>query len=273
MSSNECVCGRPTRDAAFGCDECADDLARALGDVAWLEEELEVTITRQKGIDYRGVGGGKGGKKANERPSPVVWGASEARAHLKALLVSWALFCNAEEVRHSESSNALPEDNLTALSRWLIWRVDGLMLHEIAADAIDEITSAVADCRRLIDRPAERQYLGECDTCKSGKLYARREGQWAICEECDAHFLADEIRAGLLKRLDDRLCTAAEIAKLSTYLGLQAGREQVRKRINQWHARGLIVEHPSLADEVTFRFGEVYERLAADEYEAARKAS
>ena len=265
MSSNECRCGRPTRDVAFGCDECADELARALGDVAWLEEELEVTITRQKGIDYRGVGGGKGGKKASERPSPVSWGASEARAHLKALLVSWALFCNAEDVKHSESSNALPEDNLTALSRWLIWRVDGLMLHEIAADAIDEITSAVADCRRLIDRPAERQYLGECDTCKSGKLYARREGQWAICEECDAHFLADEIRAGLAKRLTDRLCSAAEIGSLSTFLGLGLDREQVRKRVNQWHKRKRIVAVPAFSTEPVFRGGDAYKLLLEDE--------
>ena len=92
--TNECRCGRPTRDAAYVCDYCADQLARALGDVPWLANELEVTITRQKGVDYRRVGGGSGGKKANERPLPPVWGASEARTHLKALLVSWALFAH-----------------------------------------------------------------------------------------------------------------------------------------------------------------------------------
>ena len=77
------------------------------------------------------------------------------------------------------------------------------------------------------------------------------------------------MRARLLGELDDRLCTAAEIAHLSTYLGLKADREQVRKRINQWNKRGLITEHPGVTDEVTFRFGEVYERLAADDYQKA----
>lgn len=269
--SNECRCGRPTRDEAFVCDQCTDSLARALGDVAWLDEELDTTISKQKGLDYRKVGGGKGGKKAAERPLPASWGASEARTHLKALLVSWVLFCGAEKVRHQETSDALPADNLTALSRWLIWRVDGLGLLEIGLEAVDEITSAVAHCHRLIDRPAERQYLGTCPTCQSGRLYARAGSDWAICEECEASIEASKVREKLLTELDDRLCTAAEIARLSTYLGLKDDRETVRKRINQWHKRGVLTEAASLSDEPTFRFGKVYSMLVEAEY--ARKAS
>ena len=70
---SECKCGRETRDDAYGCDHCGDLLARALGDVPWLDGELEVTTSRQKGLDYRKVGGGKGGKKDAERPLPVSW--------------------------------------------------------------------------------------------------------------------------------------------------------------------------------------------------------
>lgn len=94
---SECRCGRPTRDDAYGCDDCGDELARALAEVPWLTEELEVTISRQKGVDYRRVGGG-GGLKAAERPLPPVWGVSEARTHLKALLVSWALFIHESHI-------------------------------------------------------------------------------------------------------------------------------------------------------------------------------
>jgi hypothetical protein len=247
-------------------------LARALGDVPWLDEELEVTITKQKGVDYRRVGGGKGARKANERPLPASWGASEARGHLKALLVSWALYCSQEGVRHRETSNDLPADNLVALSRWLIWRVDGLMLHDIGSEAVDEITSAVAHCHRLIDRPADRQYLGTCPTCLSGRLFSRAGSAWANCEECDTTHDAEEIRVKLLAELDDRLCTAAEIAKLSTYLGLKADREQVRKRINKWAQRGVLAEAASISDEPTYRFGTVYAMLAADEYRTSKAA-
>jgi hypothetical protein len=266
----ECKCGRPTRDHAYVCEDCGDALARALGDVPWLAEQLDISVTGQKGVDYRRVGGGKGGKKPSERPSPVAWGPSEARAHLRALLVSWVLFCEAEDVRHQSATSAMPADDLPALSRWMLNRVDGLMLYDIGSEAVDEITDAVAKCHRLVDRPAERQYLGTCDVdpnaCVTGRLYSRPGSKWARCDNCGTTVDADVIRARLLTELDDRLCTAAEIARLSTYLGLKANRDAVRKRINQWHARGLLVEHAGLTDEVTFRFGTVYAKLAADEY-------
>ena len=270
--SGECKCGKPTRDAAYVCDPCGDELAKALGEVPWLDEELEVSITGQRGVDYRTLGGSKGGKKDAERPSPVSWGPSEARAHLRALLVSWALFCEAEAVRNSSPYPGLPEDNLPALSRWLMWRVDGLALHDIGPDAVDEITSAVAHCHRLIDRPADRQYLGRCQECdEDGSLYARPGAAIARCDNCGTTVHAEEIREALLRELDDRLCTAAEIARLSTYLGLKADREQVRKRINQWSVRGVLEKHLSVASEVTFRFGTAYALLASDDY-AQRKA-
>lgn len=267
---SECRCGRPTRDEAYVCEDCGDSLARALGDVPWLTEQLDISVTGQKGVDYRRVGGSKGGKKATERPSPVSWGPSEARGHLRSLLVSWVLFCSSEGVRHQSVGNDLPDDDLIAMSRWMLNRVDGLLLHDIGSEAVDEITDAVAKCHRLVDRPAERQYLGNCEvdpeTCPTGRVYSRPGSKWARCDTCGTTVDADVIRARLLTELDDRLCTAAEIARLSTYLGLKADRDTVRKRINQWHARGLLAAHPVITDEVTFRFGTVYARLASAEY-------
>lgn len=266
--SNECRCGRPTRDAAYFCDDCGDLLARALGEVPWLDEQLEVTVTRSSGIDYRTLGGAK----ATEAPSPVHWAASEARGHLKALLVSWVLFCSEESVRSSDPADGLPADNLPALSRWMLWRVDGLALHDIGIEAVGEISEAIQTCHRLIDRHPERQYLGSCDVCNSGRIYARPGSNSAKCDACDSSVDAGERRANLLKQLDDRLCTAAEIARLSTYLGLKADREQVRKRINTWHKREKIESHAAFSDEPAFRFGEVYGRLVADEYRAKETA-
>ncbi len=265
-----CRCGRPTRDHAYACETCGDELARALGDCSWLDEQMEVTITRQQGIDYRRLGGGKGGKKDAERPLPGNWTASEARTHLRALLVSWVLFCNAESVRSSDPANGLPTDAIVPMSRWLLWRVDGLMLNDIAPEVVDEIVSAVAHCHRLIDKHPERQYLGPCSACPEGRLYSRPSASVAICQSCDATVNAEVVRKHLLEELDDRLCTAAEIARLSTYLGLKADREQVRKRINAWHKRGRISSE-SMFDEPAFRFGDVYAMLAASEY-AAKKA-
>lgn len=263
--THTCRCGRPTRDAAYSCDTCGDLLARALGDVPWLDEQMEVTITRQQGIDYRRLGHSKGGKKDAERPLPGNWTASEARTHLRALLVSWVLFCDAESVRSSDLTDGLPADTIIAMSRWLLWRVDGLLLNEIGPEAVDELTSAVAHCHRLIDRHPERQYLGSCSAC-GGRLYARPGGALATCDACDTSLDAAAVRARLLSELDDRLCTAAEIARLSTYLGLKAGRDQVRNRINQWHSRGRIFSESLIETDPAFRFGTVYAMLIGHEY-------
>lgn len=267
-----CRCGKPTRDTLTVCEDCLTELNQALGDIPALEEELNVTISQQKGVDYRRVGGSKGGTKPAETPSPVNMGASDAKADLKALLVSWARLCHEEQVRNQSGETGLPDDNLPAISRWLMWRVDGLGLHEAGSDAVDEITAAVGRCQRMVDIPTERQYLGDCDDCDTGRLYARPASTWARCEGCDKAVPAQDVRDRLLARLDDRLCTAAEIARLSTYLGLRANRESVRKRINQWHARGLVSAHPAISDEVAFRFGEIYGKLIADDYSRTSSA-
>src|SRR4051812_39492595 len=131
-----CRCGKPTRDDAYVCDTCTEELSRALGDIPWIDDELETTITKRKGIDYRRVGGGTGGKR--EQPSPPEWTASNARGHLKAVLVAWVLYCSEERTRNSSPHQEIPDDTLPAISRWLMWRVDGLALDDIGPDAVDE---------------------------------------------------------------------------------------------------------------------------------------
>lgn len=262
-----CRCGKPTRDDAYVCDTCTHDLAVSLGEIPWLDGELETTITKRKGIDYRRVGGGKGGTK--EQPSPPEWTASNARTHLRGVLVAWVRYCDEEQVRNSSPHRGLPADDLPAISRWLMWRVDGLALDDIGPEAVEEITDAVAQCHRLIDRPADRQYLGQCQVCATvghdGRLYARPGGSMARCNICGDTVDATQLRDRLLSELDDRLCTAAEVAHLSTYLGLKADREQVRKRINQWHKRKRITAEPAFSGDPVFRFGIVWRLLAQDE--------
>lgn len=271
-TTNECRCGRPTRDAAYSCDNCGDSLAKALGDVPWLEDQLDVSVTGQKGVDYRKIGGGSGGKKPNERPSPVAWGPSDARSHLRQILASWVRYCDEERVRNSDYRDGLPANDLAAMSRWLLWRVDGLMLIDIGAEAVDEITSAVAHCHRLIDRPPDKQFLGECREC-GGDLYAVRGAKTARCMVCGQAVDAEAVRTALLERLDDQLMTAAEIARASTFLDIKADRDAVRKRINQWHKRKRITSEVTLTDEAVFRFGIVWRLLVSEDGRSETAAS
>lgn len=273
--TDEQTCGRcdnPTRDAAYTCDACTEEFDVALGDCPWITDELETTITGAKGVDYRRAGGSKGPKRDAERPSPVAWGPAEARTHLRALLVSWVLFCSSEHIRRNGGTDEIPDDTIPEMSRWLMCRTAGLALHDIGPEAVDEITSAVAHCRRVIDRPADRQYLGTCTMCETGNLYARGGSKWARCDDCGIGIDADTIRTRLLDELDDRLCTAAEIARLTTHLGLKAKRDTVRNRINQWHKREIISREPAFGDSPVFRFGIVWRLLMADEASRERKA-
>lgn len=263
---SECKCGRPTRDAAYVCDNCGDELARALGDIPWLAEELEVTISRQKGVDYRGVGGGKGARKASERPSPVVWGASEARDHLKAVLVSWALYAHQEGVRNSNPNAGLPADTLGALSAWLLWMVDGLTFDEIGPDAVEEITDAVAKCYRLIDSRPDKWYAGPCNAeLESGEcgsdLYANAAQGDVKCGNCGAVYDVVARRKWLLDAAEDRLADAATLARSVSWLGaLPLNATRVRK----WAERGRIVAKAHDGNRPLYRIGDAIDLLSQE---------
>jgi hypothetical protein len=261
-----CRCGQPARDNGYVCDRCADRLATALGDVTWLADELETTITRQRGAPTTGSA------PSAERGLPWHDKASEARRHLHALLVSWVRFCAEEHTRGVPSWQ--PVDRLQSLSRWLLHCVHGLTLHDIGPEAVDEITDAVADCERIVFwKRRSRVYLGPCtemvgedeDQPCPGEVYAEEGAPVGYCEECEGAVTVVIRRSELERELADRLCTAAEIARLATYLGLPADRDRVRKRVHYWHRHKRVV--PRGKDESgdpMFRYGEVRVMLYAE---------
>lgn len=275
-TTNLCRCGRATRDAAYVCDGCGDELARALGDVPWLDEELETSISKQRGVDYRTLGGSKGAKKPSERPSPVQWGASEARAHLRALLVSWSLFCASEGVRHRERNDDLPADTLAAMSRWLLCRVDGLALHEIGSDAVDEITDAVARCRRMVDKPVEKWFAGPCNECKTD-LFARAGSREVECSACGLVYDMGERREWLREAARDHLATATEIARAIVVWGDGPASEHLLiDRIRKWAEREpRLIERGHVTvrgrERALYRVGDVMDRLTDDARESSVK--
>jgi hypothetical protein len=271
MTANECRCGRPTRDAAYVCDQCVERLARALGDCGWTDVELETTITRQRGIPTTG------GAPSAERGLPWHERGAEARRNLHGLLVSWVRFCGEERVRGVPTWQ--PTDRVVSLSRWLLHCVDGLALHDIGPEAVDEITDAVAECQRIVFyKRRSRVYLGVCEqpviddegeeyaavVCE-GEVYAEEGAPVGTCDDCGQGVTVAIRRTELERKLDDRLCTAAEIARLSTYLGLDADRDKVRQRVHYWHRHKRVMPRGSGDDDAPlFRYGEVRSMLYAE---------
>lgn len=267
----ECRCGRPTRDDAYLCDECREGLRQALGDMAWADSELETTMTRQKAAAMGG------GTKGAETPLPWHERASEARRHLHALLVSWVRFCGEESVRGVPAHE--PRDNVRSLAAWLLHCVDGLALHDIGPEAHDEITDALASARAIVFwKKQARTYLGACglpitdgegnvllDRC-GGEVYAEPEDINGACDDCGQEVGIQSRKRELETLLDDRLCTAAELARMAVFLGLDVPRDSVRKKVLYWHRHNRIVQRRTEAgtNAPMFRYGEVRPLLYAE---------
>jgi len=269
--AGECRCGKPTRDEAWLCDDCEERFTATLADLGALDEEITTTITRQRAAAT------SGGPRSTETSLPWHEAAGDARRALHGLLVSWVRLCDEEDVRGPEI--AFPADNIPSLASWLATRVHGLALRDIGPEAMDEITDAAAECHRIIFwKRRNRVYLGPCGVTEQevdgetietepcpGEVYAEEGKAVGACDLCGHEVTVVVKRDALEKDLDSRLYTAAEIARLSTYLGLDVPRDMVRKRVLYWH-RHKLIEQRGIDDAGAprFRYGEVRGRLYAD---------
>lgn len=274
-SQIECRCGKPTRDVHTVCDDCGDMLTRALSEVPWMDDELDTTITRQRAIPTESGSPSASCSCKDDEIDRCPHGglpwhekAADARRALHGLLSTWCRFCEEENVRHQSPMDGLPrEDTLPAMSRWLLWRVDGLTLHDIGPEAVDEITDAVAECNRLIDRRPDRWYAGPCNAedeegveC-GADLYAKRTKGLVECRDCGASYDVAARRTWLLAAAEDRLADAATIARSVSWLGAEP---LTASRVRKWAERGRIVAKGHDGSSPLYRIGDAINLLASD---------
>lgn len=218
-----CTCGRPLRDTHTTCDHCANQLEQALGDCTWLEEELETTITRQRGAATEG-----GSRSANDG-LPWHERASDARRTLLKALTTWMAYSSAHQLAGTPRWHGA--DSITARSRWLLNVVHGLTLTEHGPAAVDEITAAVQTCYKVIDLRPEREWAGPC-ACGID-LYRTKGQQWVRCDACGEQTDTEELLERLKGGVMGRLVTAREGAGLLCKFGLST--EQ--GTIDKWRQR------------------------------------
>ena len=137
-------CGRPTRDTLLLCPACLWTLECDLGDIGWIDAQLELVLARLA------VHGEHNGGRSAETPLPINAGAHKARSELRAVLVGW--------VKDSAETRNLPypADTLPAMARWLLLRARHIAIHPAAEDIHAEIVGAVRFAGRVIDLPANR---------------------------------------------------------------------------------------------------------------------
>lgn len=229
-----CDCGKTTRDDAWTCDDCADRTARRLGEVPWVVGQLEITITKQRAAS-------SGGTPSAEQALLFHEAASRKQDALRHALVMAVRFCDEEGIRHQSPSDDFPADDLLAMARWLLWRVDGLTLNDMGGEILADIANAVTACKRIIDSPPERKYAGPCPEC-SRDLYHRPDAKQVECRGCGSRWDVAEVREWMQARLDehmaDRLVTAHEGSTLLSRYGIEVG----KRTIDKWIDRGKITE-------------------------------
>lgn len=228
--------------------------------MAAVSAELDVALSRQVRI-----GGGSGGRRSPEVPLAFGYAPSEAGYVLRNTLVGWVRVLVEE---HSEP--VWPADTLGAMAAWLLKRLPDLVSHEAAAEAFDELTSAVANARRAIDSATPRVFAGVCgqrleagvgSTC-TGSVYGSPGQEWAYCEACGSQHRVADRHQQMRDELDDRLFSAAEIATLGVYLGETFDRKRTRNLLTKWAERGLLeAKGLDSRGEPTYRFGDAMDRL------------
>lgn len=255
------ICTRPTRNAAYTCDDCGDSFASDLKAlVDWLDEDLETSVGGAKGVEYKhgrlSGGGGDEGLRVN-------WRAAKLYRELQRALCGAVDHCLEARVRHVSKTNAEPARTVSAMAEWLRWRVDGLALDAQGPKHVKAIGDLVDQAKAVVFwTPPERQFLGSCSLCgEGGDVYAEDGAEEAYCSRCEKAFPAEVLRVELVTKMYDKLMTAAEIAKMSTYFGLRDNRERVQWRISKWHERKRITEHGSDGAWPRFRFGDIYPLL------------
>ena len=250
------ICEAPTTNYASLCGRCVKAFKADLRSVPDIEADLGISCANEKGATYSPMP--KGGGALPD----LNWPAIEARRDL-----GWTLGRGAAYAARQAKEVAPPMATLRARAAFLHDRVTALSLDPLGAQLAMAVNDGLTRAREVIDLKLPRQYLGECPC--TGALYVEEGQEVAVCRGCGALAVAAHLREDKLTELDDRLCTAAEIATLVTHLGMKADRVRVRKRINSWHARRVIHAAPGWG-EPRFSFGIVWRLLAADRDDKTR---
>src|SRR5262249_60220264 len=100
---------------------------------------------------------------------------------------------------------------------WLLARTHAIRQHEAAGQCLDEITRAVREAQRAVDRPPDLAFIGACDHCNLG-VYVQPGAAIATCP-CGATYNVQQRRGWLLDAAQDVLGNATELSRALTGLG------------------------------------------------------
>jgi hypothetical protein len=246
VTAPACGCGQPTPDA-YLCRDCTRDLHATLTAAAVIATDLTDAVARQltRGETLRTTG-------TPQPPLPYDPGAAAARDRLHATLTWWA----AETTGRHTTTIAGAAITLTA-------RINDLRQHPQAWDAHREITAAVRQALKVIDRPPELRPAGDCEACGT-PLRAEPSADTAHCQ-------CGHLNTGIATRRAERaaacdlLGTATEISAQLALIGIRIAAGTIR----MWASRGRLTSRPGAADDPWYAMSDVLVLVAERDARAA----
>lgn len=247
-----CRCGHPVTDA-YLCRDCTSALWSALTRYPETRAELETTRTRQAKIS-------SSGGHADGIKLPWHNAASMALDVLNDTI--WDLVTGAARHRVPSSENTQQQHwpHRGDAATWLAVRVDGIAGVAYLADLGHDFVGHDSRAWKVIDRPPELSYAGQCDICGT-HLYAVVGQPLTTCPACNQTHDVAMRRAAMLKAAADRLVTAREASTALTTLELPVTGERIR----QWVARRRLLVRGHTPDRHRlYRLGDIIDLLTRE---------
>lgn len=263
-------CGAPS-DGLL-CANCVLKLEQALGDVRSLVDDLYTSMAKQARVPA-GSGGKvkprpltadeeEGSSALKHERSPINWGAVEARDVLTNVLETWARDLTNDTWRpvHGRPS--------AVQAAWLLLgEMTEIRRHPAVGELVEEVTDAVEQARRFIDRPADRVYVGRCrsvgadeygQTVECGAdLYARPGATVVRCRVCMADTDVAEQQAWLMAEARPMLVSVRQAAQwMGSFYGSDVSEATIRGLIHRkklGYVQGKLIRLGDLLDVLTDR--------------------
>jgi hypothetical protein len=225
---------RTTHDGCSWCAECTGVWQGDLGFIAAHWTELALAETRQ--VRFMSRGGRRGSQTGLALPFNA--SAQDCREQARAVLTGWADVLGAPQI-----------EDVRRLTRWLSDHAALARAHSAAEDIWREIHQLARQFIHAIDRPEDREYLGECvsDSC-TGKGYALtcvRGSTSARCQHCGTIYDASATRHQRLLWSDDQLVTQAELSRVYP-----------KQTIGRWIKSGALLSCGTRNGRPTYRLGD-----------------
>lgn len=226
---------RPLVNNAVICATCEGNLARALGDLDALLDDLETALTRQ--ARKRPA---RGSVAADGPPLPYDERASEAARDLRTLLKDWVSLVAEGLADEGRFVKLQMPATAKSLSSWLLHHTGWIARHDTAPDAYSEIVGAVNNIRRTIDIAPDMRYVGPCGGDVEGvecveTLYATEGADTVRCRTCFTVWdIADRLNHATTQSTTVAQ-TAVTISRALTLGGLPLETSRIRKWAQRKH--------------------------------------